>query len=73
MEDSSLHEKVLQALSTPVRDPLCDDSADTSEADSVVEAAQELLHVETSQGFSEASLAAVEARLTTKLRARWSS
>eukprot|EP00796_Vickermania_ingenoplastis_P012472 gene12472-biopygen9186 len=66
MEDSSLHEKVLQALSTPVRNSLCDDSADTSEADSVVEAAQELLHVETSQGLTEASLAAVEARLTTK-------
>eukprot|EP00796_Vickermania_ingenoplastis_P011128 gene11128-biopygen8102 len=70
MEDSSLHEKVLQALSTPVRDPLCDDSADTSEADSVVEAAQELLHVETSQGLSEASLAAVEARLTTKIESQ---
>eukprot|EP00796_Vickermania_ingenoplastis_P001073 gene1073-biopygen864 len=70
MEDSSLHEKVLQALSTPVRDPLCDDSADTSEADSVVEAAQELLYVETSQGLSEASLAAVEARLTTKIESQ---
>eukprot|EP00796_Vickermania_ingenoplastis_P009712 gene9712-biopygen6905 len=61
MEDSSLHEKVLQALSTPVRDPLRDDSADTSEA------AQQLLHFETSQGLTEASLAAVEARLTTKI------
>eukprot|EP00796_Vickermania_ingenoplastis_P009756 gene9756-biopygen6942 len=69
-EDSSLHEKVLQALSTPVRDTLCDDSADTSEADSVVEAAQELLHFEASQGLTEASLAAVEARLTTKIESQ---
>eukprot|EP00796_Vickermania_ingenoplastis_P004731 gene4731-biopygen3227 len=42
LANTALHEKVTQALEMPVRDLLRDDSADASEADSVLEVAQQL-------------------------------
>eukprot|EP00796_Vickermania_ingenoplastis_P002265 gene2265-biopygen1874 len=42
LANTALHEKVTQALETPVRDLFRDDSADASEADSVLEVAQQL-------------------------------